>query len=66
MQTPWIGGFRPNPRAKLTIFCFPYAGGTAAIYRDWPAMMPDLIDVCPVQLPGRGGRIAEPAYCSLL
>jgi hypothetical protein len=36
-------GARPNPRAKLRLFCFPYAGGAAAgIYHNWAAGLPPL------------------------
>ncbi|MDQ3810192.1 MAG: thioesterase domain-containing protein, partial [Chloroflexota bacterium] len=38
----------------------PYAGGRAAVYRDWARALPPDIDVCPVELPGRGVRSAEP------
>ena len=32
------------------------------IYRNWPKVVPDLIDVCPVDLPGRGRRIHEEPF----
>lgn len=44
------------------MFCFPYAGGGAAVFRAWNAALPDAIEVCPVQLPGRETRAIEPAY----
>ena len=49
----------PNPHAQLRLFCFPYAGGGAAVYRDWPALLPRDIEVAAVQLPGREWRIQE-------
>jgi surfactin synthase thioesterase subunit len=42
------------------MLCFPYAGGAAVLYRQWPALLEPTIDVCPVELPGRGLRMAEP------
>lgn len=56
-------GSRDNPSARL--FCFPYAGGSATIYRDWSELLPREIEVCPVQLPGRPGRMEEPALDDL-
>ncbi|MEA2792145.1 MAG: hypothetical protein QOG73_4551 [Acetobacteraceae bacterium] len=50
-----------NPAAALRLFCFPYAGGSAAVYRNWTDLPPE-IEVCPVQLPGRDERFREPAF----
>ena len=47
-----------QPRIRL--LCLPYAGGAASLYRSWPARLAPGIDVCPVELPGRGLRFAEP------
>lgn len=53
--------FRAARRAPaVRLFCLPYAGGGAAVYRAWAAALPDAIDVCPVELPGRGFRFREP------
>lgn len=57
--TPWIAYTRPNPRARLRLFCFPYAGGGASIYRAWVNELPPEVDVYPVQLPGREGRLRQ-------
>jgi surfactin synthase thioesterase subunit len=51
---------KPNPKAKKRLFCFPYAGGQAAIYFDWHSYVSDDIEVVTVQLPGRGARFLEP------
>jgi medium-chain acyl-[acyl-carrier-protein] hydrolase len=47
-----------NPRLRL--FCFPYAGGSAAIYHQWPACIPADIELVAVQYPGRATRLREP------
>lgn len=60
--TPWLAYCRPSTRARLRLFCFPYAGGGGIAYREWAKELPGWIDVCPVQLPGREVRIREPAY----
>jgi len=58
-DNPLLAGHKPNPRAVLRLFCFPYSGGTALSYRNWGQMLPRGIDVCAVQLPGRGRRLHE-------
>lgn len=56
----WIARARPNPTARLRLFCFPPAGGGAALFRTWWQELPDDIEVCGVQLPGRDLRRQEP------
>jgi medium-chain acyl-[acyl-carrier-protein] hydrolase len=42
------------------VFCFPYAGGGASVFRSW-RLPPDLTaEVVACQLPGRENRMAEP------
>jgi medium-chain acyl-[acyl-carrier-protein] hydrolase len=60
MKTPWLINGKPNRRASVRLFCFPYAGGGDSIFRSWQQIVPDTIEVCPVQLPGRGARLDEP------
>jgi medium-chain acyl-[acyl-carrier-protein] hydrolase len=66
MAAPGFGGWlvcpRPDPAAVLRLFCFPYAGGGAGVYRRWPAAMPAGVEVCAVQLPGREGRLRETPF----
>ncbi len=61
----WMPYARPKPWAKLRLFCFPHAGSCSRMYRSWPLFLPDDIEVCPVELPGRGLRISEPSFISL-
>lgn len=58
----WITFPRPNATALLRLFCFSYAGGGASTYHFWPYDLPDEIEVCPIQLPGREARLMEPAF----
>lgn len=44
----------------LRLFCFPYAGGSATIYKDWAKTIANDVELNAVQLPGRGVRIREP------
>lgn len=46
--------------ARVRLFCFPHAGGGAALYRPWRAALAPDIAVCPVMLPGRESRWREP------
>lgn len=49
----------PKPFSEIRLFCFPYAGGGASLYSFWNESMPNNIEVCPIQLPGREERIME-------
>ena len=62
---PWFLRPQPNPQATVRLFCFPYAGGGAGIFRTWSQELPAEIEVCLVQLPGRESRIRESALTRL-
>lgn len=63
-STPWLLRRRITaPQSRL--FCFSYAGGSAANYMPWHAQLAPDIEVCAVQLPGRGTRLAEPPMTSM-
>ena len=47
-----------SPRATQ-LFCLPYAGGSAAVYRTWIGRLRPEVEVRAVQLPGRGWRLNE-------
>ena len=61
----WIIRRKPSPQARLRLFCFPYAGGGVSIFRAWSDGLPADVEVCPVQLPGRGTRLMEPPFTRL-
>ena len=61
----WITCPRPNPQAALRLFCLPFAGGGASLYRAWGATLAPLVEVCPIQLPGREERHREAAVTNL-
>jgi acyl transferase domain-containing protein/acyl-CoA synthetase (AMP-forming)/AMP-acid ligase II/surfactin synthase thioesterase subunit/acyl carrier protein len=44
----------------VRLFCFPYAGAGASIYRDWAQALSPVVEVLPVQFPGREEREGEP------
>src|SRR5262245_54667499 len=60
MNELWFRRVPMNGRqARMRLMCFPYAGGSASIFRQWAPQLPG-IEICLVNLPGRGVRIAEP------
>ncbi len=61
----WIAYTKPDPNARLRLFCFPFAGGGASTFRHWPKKLAPEIDVCPVQLPGRETRLMEKPIADL-
>ena len=61
----WIAFRKPNPQARLRLFCFPYAGTGASIFRTWSDGLPADVEVCPVQIPGRGTRLMETPFTQL-
>ena len=61
----WIACRKPNPQARLRLFCFPYAGSGAAIFRTWSEGLPSDVEVCPVQFPGRGTRLMETPFTQI-
>ncbi|MBD2411998.1 putative thioesterase [Nostoc calcicola FACHB-389] len=61
----WINCPQPNPQANLRLFCFPYAGGSSAIFRTWSNSLPRNVEVCAVEYPGRGKQINLPPYTRL-
>ena len=52
-------------RVRPRMFCFPFAGGGASIYRNWGRALGSAVDLYAVQLPGREERIREPRYYSV-
>jgi surfactin synthase thioesterase subunit len=57
----WLQRWRETQRPRLRLFCLPYAGGSAAMFRPWAQALGSEIDVVGIQLPGRGSRRHEPS-----
>ena len=50
-----------EPSGKtLRLFCLPYAGGSMRLFKNWDRGLPGFVDLCPIELPGRGVRFDEP------
>jgi medium-chain acyl-[acyl-carrier-protein] hydrolase len=64
-NNPWLAAYKRNPAVRLRLFCFPYAGGSAFVYGGWGKSLPPHVELCPVQLPGRGGRMLEKPYTQM-
>lgn len=62
---PWLYLPRPVARPRARLFCFPYAGGNAMAFRGWAEGLPADVELCAVQLPGRGSRFRERAITRL-
>lgn len=65
VRSSWLFDAKVNTKAAVRLFCFPYAGGAAHVYRYWQNLLPASVDICAVQLPGRGNRLREPASTNL-
>lgn len=49
---------------RIKLFCIPYSGGSAQAYLKWKRYLSNNIELCPVEIAGRGKRICEPLYNS--
>lgn len=63
--TSWITCPKTNIEAKLRLFCLPYAGGSATVFRTWTDDLPKNIELCPIEIPGRGRQIKSPPYTEI-
>ena len=50
---------------SIRLFCFPYAGGSADVYRNWQSWFPEQVDVCLAHLPGHGRSTGQKAFTRL-
>lgn len=61
----WFVIPKPNPKAKLRIFCFPYAGGNVASFYPWVDKLNSNAELVLVHLPGRTSRLFEESHTSM-
>jgi surfactin synthase thioesterase subunit len=61
----WFKSNRLYRKSDFKLFCFPYAGGTALVYRQWSDYVSPAIHVVSIELPGRGTRLKEPSFTNL-
>lgn len=62
---PWLP-LGTRPEAGIRLLCLPHAGSGAATYRAWGRGLPDSVEACPVQPPGRERRRAEAPFTSVV
>lgn len=65
-RNAWLVWHRAVHKPVARLICFPFAGGNAASYAPWVGHLPENIELCAIQLPGRGNRFNEPPAQSLL
>jgi acyl transferase domain-containing protein/surfactin synthase thioesterase subunit/acyl carrier protein/NADP-dependent 3-hydroxy acid dehydrogenase YdfG len=61
----WFVIPKPNPAAKVRLFCFHDAGGNASLYHNWSEKFDEHVEMISVELPGRGRRMNEKPYDDL-
>jgi medium-chain acyl-[acyl-carrier-protein] hydrolase len=60
MSRRWLPYYRAQAESKLRLLCFAHAGGSAVQFRRWERGLPNTVEICAVQLPGRETRVREP------
>ncbi len=58
----WIIRTKKLENPRLRLFCLPYFGGGASIFNSWHELLPEDIEVCAIQFPGREERGDEKPY----
>ena len=61
-QSRWFETLAPAREGALRLFCFPYAGGSAQVFRVWQRDLRNEAALSLAHLPGRASRIGEPAF----
>lgn len=59
MTHSWFFKSPSRHAVRARLVCFPYAGGSGQIFRDWPKTLGPEVEVVGIQLPGRGARMHE-------
>lgn len=65
MVSKWVVCSHPRSDPKLRLLCFPHAGGSARVFYDWAKLLPSTIEVCAIELPGRGRRLFETPFSNI-
>jgi medium-chain acyl-[acyl-carrier-protein] hydrolase len=56
----WVSCARPDPAARLRLWCLPFAGGGAAGWNPWGARLAGAAEIAGLRPPGRESRLREP------
>ncbi len=62
-RSVWLPYWNPNASARARLICFPFAGGSASMYRKWNQL--EDCEILAVQWPGREARLREPPFSRL-
>ena len=55
----WTDYYTKLEKADFRLFCIPFAGGGASKYAPWKRLVPEGVELVPIQLPGREKRVRE-------
>ncbi|MGR4041866.1 beta-ketoacyl synthase N-terminal-like domain-containing protein [Pseudomonas sp. 910_21] len=57
-KSRWLRG-QERPQSRIRLYCFPYAHLSSTVFKEWQALLPDCVEVRPIELPNRGDRLRE-------
>jgi medium-chain acyl-[acyl-carrier-protein] hydrolase len=58
-HSPWLLPLKHSAASSLSVFCFPYAGAGASVYRSWNKLFTPDMNLYAIQAPGRETRFSE-------
>ena len=61
----WVVCSHPRPNPKLRLLCFSHAGGAARVFHNWAELLPPTVEICAIELPGRGRRLSETPFTNI-
>jgi medium-chain acyl-[acyl-carrier-protein] hydrolase len=61
-QSMWFESLPEGRVGALRLFCFPYAGGSAQVFRRWQRHFAPQVALSLAHLPGRAARVGEPPF----
>ncbi|PWJ23318.1 surfactin synthase thioesterase subunit [Branchiibius hedensis] len=65
MTNQWLTRSGSNPDAEWRLYCCPWSGAGAGVFRSWPALLGPGVEVVSLAYPGRERRIKEPLCTSV-
>jgi surfactin synthase thioesterase subunit len=63
-RDPYVVTIKTSPKISRRLICFAHSGGGASYFRPWAATLPEWLELCAIQLPGRESRFCEPLLTS--
>jgi acyl transferase domain-containing protein/surfactin synthase thioesterase subunit len=55
----WFPYRKRSAESKFYLYCLPPGGMGASVFQSWSKVLPDFIEVCPIQMPGKETRLEE-------